>query len=762
MRGIMSNSPTSGQLGEWSRLIEHMAGEVMVLDADFHILLANQHLRQQFPQGIPEKTTCHALLLGRDRPCSEAGVDCPLREAERLGCAVEHKQLRLLEDCQRGMQVTISPLFDEAGRPCAFLSQSFSNKCEDVEGRERELYLRSLIQLAGGLGSPFMLVDRQGYIRHLNPEGRRLFGLEPDELMPETRLTDCLVDDDKSIMETLLARIKPGDKFSDLSLQLISPDGGVENLRISGAVCPDKDGGPIAVISVVESPRTRELQRGMLLRDSVLKETHDLVAIENTQGLVEYVNEAFCRATGHKASEITGTFVRSLRGRENDPRKMREMEQSLLSGKSWKGDYALQKADGHDLVCEASIVPVTLPDGVYQVALMNDLSRERELQGRLAHSQKMEAVGTLAGGIAHDFNNILQAILGYSELLLTEAERAGCNSEELREINRAGRRAADLIAHLMAFSRQGPSLKAELQLQSLVKEVAKLLRGFIPPSIAVDVELSGVVRPIFADATQMHQILMNLCTNAYHAMRDSGGRLVIRLAEVSVEEGGLQGVETGSCARIDVIDTGHGMDASTLEHIFDPYFTTKKQGEGTGLGLAVVLGVVESHDGRIEVSSTPGEGTCFTLYLPCIEGARRSVSEDGKRPALPLGRERLLLVDDEPSILSVLERLLARLGYEVKTAGTAEKALEELDNWRPALVLSDLIMPGMSGLELARKLEEERPEIRVMLSTGYSQYAKIEDMIACGVRDLLDKPYDPSELAHRVRRVLDDDYRMSS
>jgi CheY-like chemotaxis protein len=292
--------------------------------------------------------------------------------------------------------------------------------------------------------------------------------------------------------------------------------------------------------------------------------------------------------------------------------------------------------------------------------------------------------------------------------------------------------------------------------------VAKLLRGFIPPSIAVDVELSGVVRPIFADATQMHQILMNLCTNAYHAMRDSGGQLVIRLAEVSAQEGGLKGVETGCCARIEVIDTGHGMDASTLEHIFDPYFTTKKQGEGTGLGLAVVLGVVESHDGRIEVNSTPGEGTCFTLYLPCIEGARRSVSEDGKRPALPLGRERLLLVDDEPSILSVLERLLARLGYEVKTAGTAEKALEELDNWRPALVLSDLIMPGMSGLELARKLEEERPEIRVMLSTGYSQYAKIEDMIACGVRDLLDKPYDPSELAHRVRRVLDDDYRMSS
>ena len=757
----MSNSPTSGQLAEWSRLIEHMAGEVMVLDADYHILLANQALRKQFSQGIPEKATCHALLLGREQPCSDAGVDCPLREAERLGRAVEDQQLRLQEDGEHSMQVTISPLFDDTGEPCAFLSQALPNKCEAAESRERELYLRSLVQLAQGLDTPFMLVDRHGYIRHLNPEGRRLLGLEPDELMPETRLVDCLVGDDQRVIETLLKRIKSGDKFSDLSVQLLAADGRVESLRISGAVCPDKDGGPMAVISVVDSPITRELQRGMLLRDSVLKETHDLVAIENPQGLVEFVNEAFCRATGHSATDIQGTFVRSLRGKENDPCKMREMEQCLLSGKSWQGNYALQKADGHDLVCEASIVPVTLPDGVYQVALMNDLSRERELQGRLAHSQKMEAVGTLAGGIAHDFNNILQAILGYSGLLLTEAERGGRTSEELREINRAGKRAADLIAQLMAFSRQGPSLKSELQLRSLVKEVAKLLRGFIPPSITVDVELTGTVRPIFADATQMHQVLMNLCTNAYHAMRDTGGQLVVRLSEVSAAEAGLKDVATGSCARIEVSDTGHGMDPKTLEHIFDPYFTTKKQGEGTGLGLAVVLGVVESHDGRIEVNSAPGGGTCFTLYLPCIEGERRALNDEGKRPALPLGRERVLLVDDEPSILSVLERLLMRLGYEVKTAGTAEAALDELASWQPQIVLSDLIMPGMSGLELARKLEVERPEIRVMLSTGYSQYARIEDMVACGVRDLLDKPYDPSELAHRVRRVLDDDYRMS-
>jgi PAS domain S-box-containing protein len=407
---------------------------------------------------------------------------------------------------------------------------------------------------------------------------------------------------------------------------------------------------------------------------------------------------------------------------------------------------------------QVQVRTVFLTDG-YQVVTYEDVSEQIRMEAKLRQAQKMEAVATLAGGIAHDFNNILSAVIGFSELTATHLPADSAAAEYIAQVLRAAGRAKDLVGHIMAFSRQTEQEPIPLELHKVVKEALSLLRSTLPATIEIrhDVTPAGT---ILGDPTQMHQVIMNLCTNAYHAMREKGGVLELSLKKVTVDremENTQPDLPSGDYVRLMVSDTGCGMPPDVMSRIFEPYFTTKAEGEGTGLGLAVVHGIVKSHRGAINVYSQPGKGTVFRVYLPQIERAPDEHRELHEAP-LPTGDERILFVDDE-SILAILGKLMLKpLGYTVVTQTSGVEALELFRNQPGAfdLVVTDMTMPQMTGAELARELMRIRADIPIILCTGFSHSMSEEKAKAIGIREYAMKPLIRQDLARIIRKVLDE------
>ncbi|OGQ88081.1 MAG: hypothetical protein A2512_07010 [Deltaproteobacteria bacterium RIFOXYD12_FULL_56_24] len=392
--------------------------------------------------------------------------------------------------------------------------------------------------------------------------------------------------------------------------------------------------------------------------------------------------------------------------------------------------------------------------------LMAEQEREK-LESQLRQAQKMEAIGTLAGGIAHDFNNILTPIIGY-----TEIARMGMSEEEkklwgVEEVLKAASRARDLVRQILAFSRHREQEYISLSLQPIIRESIKLLRASLPATLEIRLDIDQNCGPVFADPTQIHQVIMNLSTNAAHAMEDAGGILEVDLQEVDVraEQFPDEPLAPGRYACLTVRDTGKGMDRATLERIFEPYFTTKAQGKGTGLGLSVVHGIISAFHGRIDVTSEKGQGTIFKIHLPITPPAKTGndpAAAENQTTDLPCGNERLLLVDDEESIVAMNVTMLERLGYRVTGMTNGGKALALFaENPRGFdLVITDQTMPGMTGGELVGRMQEIRPDIPVILCTGYSAQMTEERALAIGIRAYLMKPLNLHELALAIRRAI--------
>jgi signal transduction histidine kinase/CheY-like chemotaxis protein len=380
---------------------------------------------------------------------------------------------------------------------------------------------------------------------------------------------------------------------------------------------------------------------------------------------------------------------------------------------------------------------------------------ERQLQQVL----KIQAIGTLAGGIAHDFNNILFPIVGYTELTMDEVPEESVAHNNLAEILKAANRARDLVQQILTFSRQSGQERKPTKVQFIIKEALKLLRASIPASIEIIHEIDEDCRPVMGDATQMHQVIMNLCTNAYQAMQDKGGRLTVSLQEVDIsyeETVEKIGMQPGKHLRLAVIDEGCGMEASVLDRIFEPYYTTKEQGKGTGLGLSVIHGIVKNHRGDITVTSSPGKGSTFQVYLPVIEDDVVATEFEPTNGAAK-GNERILLIDDEEQIVSMEQQMLENLGYQVTARTDSKEALEEFTQ-QPQnfdLVITDMTMPHMSGDQLAKRLLDIKPDIPVILCTGFNEDITEEKALAMGIQKFVMKPVIKNDLATTIRTVLD-------
>jgi PAS domain S-box-containing protein len=417
----------------------------------------------------------------------------------------------------------------------------------------------------------------------------------------------------------------------------------------------------------------------------------------------------------------------------------------------------------HGLIhLEVTSSPMKDADGkiIAGIESVRDITAQKKMEEQLRQAQKMEAIGTLAGGIAHDFNNILTPILGYSELALTRITHDNPLTSDLHQITRAGLRAKDLIQQILAFSRQAPQERKPLQPHLVIKEVLKLLRASLPTTIEIREEIATDCGTILADPTQLHQIVMNLCTNAYHAMRESGGILGVRLFPTSIgkedHKTGNSELTPGKYVILEVSDTGSGMERKTLERIFEPYFTTKGKGEGTGLGLSMVHGIVRSYQGQITVDSVPGKGTCFHTYLPLIaEGP--TLGNSVFTSPLPTGTERVLVVDDEEAITDMLRRILTHLGYKTTVINNSLVALSLIEQEPMAfdLLITDMTMPHLTGFELAQKALAIRADLPVILCTGFSELINKEQAQALGIRAYLMKPVSIQNLGQTVRTVLD-------
>ncbi len=392
------------------------------------------------------------------------------------------------------------------------------------------------------------------------------------------------------------------------------------------------------------------------------------------------------------------------------------------------------------------------------VSRLRAVQENAELARQLHQAQKLEAIGTMAAGIAHDFNNILTAILGFAELARQRDAGDGRQGQDLEQVIRAAERARELVAQLLMFSRESEQSKRPVLLQPLVKESLKLLRAAMPPTVRLEEEMAAPDGRVEADPTRMHQVVMNLCTNAYQAMKKEGGVLFVSLHQVELKgrEARRLHVPPGPYLRLRVRDTGCGIEDHLLERIFDPYFTTKDPGEGTGLGLAVVQGIVVDCGGVIDVQSEVGRGSTFDVYLPVMEGGEEETAGENRLSlSLPVGRERLLVIDDEEAVVDLVVRHLAPLGYRVEGSCRPSEALAKLAHGACDCVIVDLLMPEMNGLRLLEKIREGHPQLPAVLMTGLG--AAVEPAGLTGQRraELLLKPFSPQQLALAVRRAID-------
>jgi PAS domain S-box-containing protein len=478
------------------------------------------------------------------------------------------------------------------------------------------------------------------------------------------------------------------------------------------------------------------------------------------EGFFVYVNPRFVEIGGYRnADEVIGKHFEEL-VHPDFRQRLRDRYQRRLAGVPEPSHYEFRglKSDGSDVWLEMLLCLVDYKGKSAIVGSIIDITRRKEMEAQLRQSQKMEAIGTLAGGIAHDFNNILTAVMGYAYLAHEELPPEHPGRYKLQNVLKACNRAQELVRHILTFSRQAQKEREPIQLHLLVKETLKLLRASIPSTIAIRQDIRPQAGAVMADATQMHQVVMNLCTNAYHAMRQSGGVMEVRLQQVTVRPEDITTrfkLTPGPHLCLSVSDTGHGIPKSVIDRIFEPYFTTKEKGDGTGMGLSVVHGIVEGHGGQVTVYSEPDKGATFKVYLPLAPVAEEKRDGDSTPPVQ--GSERILVVDDEEQIAMLMEQLLTSLGYHVTALQNSHDALELFGRDPTAYdaVITDMTMPGMTGKDLAARMLSVRPDLPIIICTGFSENIDQDSAQALGCRAFVMKPVMIDELSRTLRAALE-------
>ncbi|MHB8069711.1 MAG: PAS domain-containing hybrid sensor histidine kinase/response regulator, partial [Desulfobaccales bacterium] len=663
-----------------------------------------------------------------------------------------------------------------AGRKLGFcVCRNISRrKAAEKALRESEERLR-LVNEAANIGT--YDADLQTGIARYSPELCAILGVPPVAEWNIQEAIKVVHPEDRAQVEAVIrhAREPRGDGRFYCEHRIIRPDGEVRWLVwIGRAIFGETANGRVplreigAGLDITAHKRVEgALREGEEKYRGLIETTNTGYVIIDRKGRVLDANPEYVRLTGYsELVEILGRNVLDWTAEPDRAKNAAALEQCLDTGivKNLELDYLGR--DGRSIPVEINATSIRTSEGAKFLSLVRDISARKQaekekaiLEAQLARAQKLESLGTLAGGIAHEFNNILVAIMGYAELAQMDLETSPEPAKPLDSIKHiltASSRARDLIKQILTFSRkENLDLKA-VRPHHVVTETVNLLRGSIPKTIDIDYQADRSRGAILADSVQLQQIVMNLGTNAFQAMGPKGV-LKIRLEEIITdsEVGRLSpDLQAGSYLRLTVADNGRGMDQETLAHIFDPFFTTKEVGQGTGLGLAVVYGIVKNMGGAITVQSDPGRGTTFSLYFPLYI----SPEDEETRPDLePIsGQGRILLVDDEDAVAEIEARLLQKLGYEVIVVKDGLSALEFFTEKSEAidLVITDQTMPKMTGMELALAIKVIRPEMPVILYSGYSNLASDKNLPDAGIDKILTKPIRLRELSEAVKEIL--------
>ncbi len=530
--------------------------------------------------------------------------------------------------------------------------------------------------------------------------------------------------------------------------------------QLDGATLVRSIRGTLAMHSMQAEQRTAEQSLRKL--SQAVEQSADMVMITDRKGVIEYVNPAFEALTGYKREEARGKTPRILKSGEQGPEMYQEMWKAILAGTAFRGIFVNRKKNGDLYYVEESISPVRGVDGQITHFISNgrDLTERLRLEAQLLQAQKMDVIGRLAGGVAHDFNNLLTIITSYSELALDSAPKSSPLESKIQEVLQAAKRAAELTRQLLAFSRKQPQALRVMDLNPVVAAICKTL----PRLIGEDIEFAFVpgegLGQARIDPVQIEQILMNLAANARDAM-PQGGHLRIETSHVYLDEGSVQKkpamIPVDNYSVITVSDTGCGIPQEDLPHIFEPFYTTKPSGKGTGLGLATVYGIVKQNKGFIWVYSESGTGTVFKIYLPCFGKNCMTQSASTKPEVAATGNETLLLVEDEQGVRDASAEYLRMQGYDVLEAKDGLDALTVAGQHgsKIHLLVTDVVMPNMSGGELAKRLRNQLPDLKYLFVSGYAGKTVLDHKVVDLDTNFLQKPYSLKQLAAKIRGALE-------
>jgi len=666
---------------------------------------------------------------------------------------------------------TITPVQDPSGRITHFVAVS-ADVTEKARAENVRRRLASMVEATPDLVG---LADPEGRPLYINQAGRRLLGLDPDAELADRHVSEFHPPwaAEKLEQEALPIARREGSWAGETAV--VGPDG--EQVPVWQRILVHRSAsGEVDFLSTAARDLREEKRRSkrLQLQGELLEAVRHAVVATDRDGRILYWNRAAEEIYGWTSEEAVGQIARELTVADESRAVAEEVRDGVLRGESWSGELTMKRRDGSVFPGRMDVTPF-LDSGksvVGVTGVSSDETEQRELEARLRQSQKMEAVGRLAGGVAHDFNNLLTVIQGHVQMIMDDLPRGSAMAEDLDQVLKEVKRAASLTRQLLAFSRRQVLIERILDLSRLVAEMEPMLRRFIPERLELEFDVPDEPLLVKADPAQLHQVVLNLAVNATDALPESGrigfGVETRELSADEVEEIPWH-VLPGEYVALIVEDSGSGMTPEVRERIFEPFFTTKPEGEGTGLGLSMVFGIVKQSGGHIVVESEPGEGSRFELLLPRVEG-EVEVPEGGVG-GLPAGEARgrsgregggesdgarVLLVEDETSVRAVTRKALERWGYrviEARNGGEGLAAAEDADN-AIDLVISDIVMPGMGGSELVDLIRERLPGVPVILMSGYS-----EEELAVGVRHkataFLEKPFAPEELVQKVRSVLD-------
>jgi len=662
---------------------------------------------------------------------------------------------------------------DEAGRITSVLSSGVDiterKKAERTLARSEERY-RRLIEMSPNA----ILAHCQGRIEYVNPAAVKLFrASRPEDLIGRSYL-DLVHPDDRAESARRMSRAISDGRFAQPRRhRFVALDGQVIDVESTGTAF-DQEGRIVNQTIAQDIGERKRAEEALKESEERFRLTFDqapiCTSIVGFDGRYQRVNPQFARFTGYSEEELAGMTVADTTAPDDVAGTLARVGR-LARGEIFSSqvEKRFRRKDGQivwgralvQIMRDASGRPLCL---LSQIEDINERKRAEEeknkAEARLRQSQKMEAIGTLAGGIAHDFNNVLAAMLGYTELVMSDLPGTHPSQSHLNQVFKAGQRAKKLVQQILSFSREGEQKQKPVRMGPIIQEALKFLSATLPATIEIKLAIEETSDWVLADPTQIHQLLMNLCSNASQAMRDKGGRLTVKLERVELDEflaDQFAELAPGAYERLTVSDTGVGMDQAIMDRIFEPFFTTKEPGQGTGMGLAVVHGIVKSHGGAMAVSSQPGQGSTFQVYLPLL-GDEPAVRQLADGAVVITGSERVLFVDDEPALADIGRQALERLGYKVTTRTSSLEALG-LFKAQPDkfdLVVTDQTMPQMTGVEMAREMLKIKPDLPIVLCTGFSEQISAEKAKTMGIKRFVMKPLVVREVAEVVRAALDE------